>query len=259
MIDNVDIPAERLKKVLSYLKKNGSGKIKDLSILFGVSSATIRRDFDILAVEGVVEKTYGGAIYIHKSLSYERLYSEKIKFHEKEKLSISECCANIIQDGDTVFLDSGTTTFHIGKALSRKRNLTIFTHDLAIASMINFDATTQVIVAGGEKREGHYALVGSTTENFIDKIRIDYLFLSADAVDIDFGVSDSIMSEASIKSRLCDAAKTIILVADSTKYGRVAVQHVCDLTQIHIAITDKHIPRILEKKFAEKIMDFRIV
>ncbi len=233
-----DIPAERINKVMSYVERYGNAKISELALAIGVSESTIRRDLDALVNSGKIERTHGGAILPRRSLSFEHPYKEKMRILPENKKRIGEFCAKMVQDGDTVFLDSGTTIFRIGENLTQKKNLTIFTYDLFIASMLCFDVSTQVIVTGGVKREGHNVLTGSVTEDFISRIRFNTLFLGADAIDEHFGISNTILPEASIKTKLCRAANKVVLAADSTKFGKTAVAKVCDLNEVDCIVTD---------------------
>ena len=256
---SVDIPAERLNKVLSYIEEHGNAKISELAADQHVSESTIRRDLDILVREGRIQRTHGGAIWIRHSSSYEHVYSEKMLIRMEQKKRIGMCCAEMIQDGDTLFLDSGTTTFQIAACLTRKKDLTIFTYDLAIATIIDFDPGTTVVVTGGVKREDYNVVVGSMTEDLISRIRFNTLFLSADAIDAEFGVSNTGLPEASIKSKLCRSAGRVILAADSSKYGKVAMVKVCDLAELDCIVTDGDLDPVLHSQFSRQVRDFRVV
>ena len=255
----VDMPAERLNKVVAYLEERGNAKISDLAADLRVSESTIRRDLDILVREGRIQRTHGGAIWIRHSSSYEHVYSEKMLIRIDQKRRIGACCAQLVQDGDTLFLDSGTTTFQIAKAIAAKKNLTVFTYDLAIATMVSFDPSTTVVITGGVKREDYNVVVGSLAEDLISRIRVNLLFLSADAIDPEFGVSNTTLPEASIKSKLCASAGKVILAADSSKYGKVAMVKVCGLEQLDCIVTDSDLDPLLYSQMARSVKDFRIV
>ena len=135
----VDMPAERLNKVVAYLEERGNAKISDLAADLRVSESTIRRDLDILVREGRIQRTHGGAIWIRHSSSYEHVYSEKMLIRIDQKRRIGACCAQLVQDGDTLFLDSGTTTFQIAKAIAAGANAGLV-HRLTLAAATTFDS-----------------------------------------------------------------------------------------------------------------------
>lgn len=255
----VDIPAERLNKMISLLEERGNAKIGDLSAELHVSESTIRRDLDILVREGRVQRTHGGAIWIRHSASYEELYSEKMLVRMEEKRRIGACCAEMIADGDTLFLDSGTTTYQIAQHLKDRKNLTVFTYDLAIATLIDFDPSTTVVVTGGIKRQSYNVVVGSMTEEFIGRIRFGTLFLSADAIHPELGVSNSNLPEAFIKSKLCRSAGRVVLAADSAKFGRTAMVNICALHEVDCVVTDSGLDPELARQMTQKTDDFRLV
>ena len=165
------IPAERLKRISDYIEQRGNAKISDLAQELGVSESTVRRDLDTLVREGLIQRSHGGATWIRHSSSYEHVYSEKMLIRGDEKKRIGAFCAEMVRDGDTLFLDSGTTTFQIAAGLRRKKDLTIFTYDLAIASTVEFAPSTTLVVTGGIKRENYNVLIGSVTEDFISRVR----------------------------------------------------------------------------------------
>ena len=253
------IPAERLKRISDYIEQRGNAKISDLAQELGVSESTVRRDLDTLVREGLIQRSHGGATWIRHSSSYEHVYSEKMLIRGDEKKRIGAFCAEMVRDGDTLFLDSGTTTFQIAAGLRRKKDLTIFTYDLAIASTVEFAPSTTLVVTGGIKRENYNVLIGSVTEYFISRVRFSTLFLSADAIDEEFGVSNTGLPEASIKSKLIASAGRVVLAADSTKFGKVAMVKVSDLSAVQCIVTDRGLPVPAQKRMAELVPEFYAV
>jgi DeoR/GlpR family transcriptional regulator of sugar metabolism len=235
------LPAERRKRILDYIKQNGSGRIEELASSLDVSEATIRRDLDWLANEGQISRTHGGAILCESSTAFERLYSEKRLLCSKEKQSIGVEAANMVADGQTLILDSGSTNFEIACNLTKHKNLTIITYDIFIASNITFDPSTTVLVTGGIRREGFNILIGSIAEDFFRQVKVNKAFLGADAVDLVQGVTNATFMEVSIKRLIIAAASEVILVADHTKFGKVALAKVCSFDKIQKVITDEGI------------------
>lgn len=240
-----NILTDRLAKTLEYVKQNGSLQVKDMAILQGVSEATIRRDLNELEDLGLIKRIHGGAILSNISTTFEYMYQDKVGLHAEEKKRIAEQALTEIHDGDAIFLDSGTTTYQLALLLENKKNLTIITYDMLIATSLKIHPSSQVIVSGGVLRGGYNVLIGTLTENFIRNMRVDVVMLSADAIDDQFGISNANYLEAGIKSLLVNAAKRVIVLADRTKFGKVAVAKVCDIKDVDMIITDKDLPQDL--------------
>lgn len=144
----------------------------------------------------------------------------------------------MVADGETLILDSGSTTLEIARQLAKRKDITIITNDLYIASTVSYDPTTTLIVTGGVRREGFNVLVGPIAEELLRKVRVNRTFLAADAVDLAYGVMNATFTEIQIKQLIIQAAKEVVLVADHTKFGKAALAKVCSLTDIHHVVTD---------------------
>jgi DeoR/GlpR family transcriptional regulator of sugar metabolism len=237
------ILTDRLTKTLEYIKKYGNLQVKEMAVRQGVSEATIRRDLNELEQMGLIKRIHGGAILASISTTFEYMYHDKVAMQTDAKKRIAAEALTEIHDGDAIFLDSGTTTYQLSLLLEQKRNLTIITYDMSIASTLKHHQTSQVIVTGGVVRAGYNVLIGFIAENFIRDMRVDVVLLGADAIDDSFGISNANYSEAGIKSLLVKAAKRVIVLADRTKFGKVAVAKVCDIKDVDLIITDNDLPQ----------------
>ncbi len=235
---NITIPAERQKQILEYIDKHGCAQIKELALYHQVSEATIRRDLDELDRTGQIERTHGGAITTNRSTSFERIHSEKMNLMIDEKRRIAKKASELIKDGDTILLDSGTTNYFISQTLSSFKNITVITYDLHIANTVILHPTSTLIVTGGIRRDEYNVLLGSITEAFISDLRVNKVFLGADAVDLEFGISNANLIEAKIKKLIIQAGKKVYLVCDHSKFGRTALAKICNLTEVDTVITD---------------------
>ncbi|MGE5581716.1 MAG: DeoR/GlpR family DNA-binding transcription regulator [Bacillota bacterium] len=235
------IPAERRKRILEYIQENRSAKIEELALILDVSEATVRRDLAVLDAEGLVNRTHGGAVLPEVSTAFELLYPEKRMLFPDEKRQIGIKAASMVADGETLILDSGSTTYEIAKNLTGHKNLTIITYDLFIASNISYDPSTTVIVTGGVRREGFNIVIGPLAEDFLRQVRVNKAFLGVDAVNVNYGVTNATFIEVSIKRLIIESASEVILAADHSKFGKVALAKVCDLNRIHHIITDSGI------------------
>ncbi len=239
---NTYIPAERQKKMVEYIESNTSAQIRDLSEFFGVSEATVRRDLDDLDLQGAIRRTHGGAIKLDRSTSFEQMYNEKLAFHTEEKRRIAEAAARLVHDGDTVFVDSGTTSLQVATALSHKENLTLITNDLHIAYSTPTRPTASMICTGGVRRQGRQELIGSIAEEFIRNSHVNIAFLGADAVDLNLGVTIANFEEVGVKRALVNSSLKTVLVADHTKFGGAALVKICDIADCAAVVTDSGLP-----------------
>ena len=215
------VPAERQERILQYIETHGSGQISALSKWMDVSEATIRRDLDLLHQTGNVERTHGGAISTRSGSAYERQYDERLTLMEAEKKRIVSAALEQISPGDTIFLDSGTTCFYLGCALGKIPNLTVFTYDLMVAYYASLHTTSELIVTGGVRRHGFSnVLLGNQIIRLLQGLRIDKVFLGADAVDIDFPGRTDLPARGSHQVRKGRAGKSLQSRADRCLHYR---------------------------------------
>lgn len=238
-----NILSERQKNIMNQIKKNGSIQVKDMAVMLGVSEATVRRDLNEIEDLGLIKRIHGGAVLANISTTFEHMYNDKVVMQTEEKKRIAAQAISEIHDGDAIFLDSGTTTYQLTYLLKDKKNLTIITYDMLIATNLKVHHTSQVIVTGGIVRPGFGVLLGSLTENFIRNMRVDVVMLGADAIDYEFGISNANYAEAGIKSLLVQAAKRVVVLADRTKFGKVSVAKVCNINDVDLIITDRDLPQ----------------
>lgn len=253
------VPAERRRRIVDYLQINRSGRNEELAAALRVSLATVRRDLDQLATEGLVSRTHGGAVLPGRSTSYERLYSDKRNLFAAEKQRIGAAAAAMVADGDTLILDSGSTTIEVARQLAGHKNLTIITNDLLIGSAVEFDPTTTLLLTGGTRRSGFSVLVGPVAEEFLRRVRVNKSFLSADAVDVEYGITNATFPEAATKQLIIEAAAEVILVADHSKFGASALVKVAGLEVVHHVVTDSQIDPDALQAIRRRGLPFTIV
>ena len=237
------LPAERRQRILELIQHSGSATVEELAEAVGSSSSTVRRDLDRLAALSLVIRTHGGAVLPTHSTAYEKRYTEKriLRQHENH---IGKAAAEFVQEGETVILDSGSTTLEVARNLAAKKHLTIITNDLFIATEITYHPSTTVIVTGGILRPGFNVVVGSATESFLMSVHVDKSFLGGDAVDFDYGLTNATLSEASVKQLMIKAAREAYLVVDHTKFGQRALAKVADLESFKLIVTDHGEPTL---------------
>lgn len=249
---NSELPTTRKASILRYIKVKGNATIKELSSQFNVSEATIRRDLDELDSEKLLERIHGGAqIPNVSSTSSETAYREKALLQVAEKTRIGAYAASLIADGDTILLDSGTTCLQIALNLDKKKRITVITNDLHIANSIVLDSSSTLIVTGGIARPEFGVLTGTMVQRFLQGIRVDKTFLSADAIDIRYGIFNATMHEVDLKKALIASAQQVCLTADHTKFGKVALAQVCTLSELDLIVTDNALSPIQQQLLNE--------
>lgn len=249
----------RLVVIMEQVNKYGRMNVLDMAEKLDVSTATIRRDLNELEQRGMIRRIHGGAVLASVSTTFEYQYHDKVALRMEEKKRIAIFAAEEVQDGDAIFLDSGTTTYQIASLLGSKKNLTVITYDMSIASILNNHTSAQIIVTGGIVRPYYNVLLGSITEAFIQNMMVDKVFISADAIHQNFGISNANYIESGVKSLLVKAGKKVILVADRTKFGKVAVSKFCDLEDIDLLITDKEVSQDMVTAIQEKGISIKCV
>ena len=222
-----------------------------------VSEATVRRDLDELASTGKIERTHGGAV-LHTGTGFEWQHAEKMQEMIPEKKRIAIAAKKLIEDGDSLFLDTGTTTYLLAEELKEKKRLTVVTNNLDIAYTTELDATSTMIITGGIRRDGYSSLVGDIAADLVRKLYVDVSFIGADAVSVGNGVFNTNFNEIGIKKSGIESGKRKVLLADSSKFSRKALAKICDLQEFDIIITDSGIDeaqlRILKEKIARVII-----
>lgn len=235
------LPAGRQSKIIDVIRTAGAVTVDELVALLGVSESTVRRDLDQLSEKGLLSRTHGGAVPPVSSTAFENTYAEKkLKFAE-EKTRIAVAASQLVADGETLILDSGSTTFEVAKQLSSLKHLKIITYDLLVAGGVDYDSSTSIILAGGFFRKGFNLVFGSETENFFRNIRVNKAFLGADSIDLEQGLFNATMEEASIKKNIIASAKEVIVVTDHSKFGKMSLAKVCDLSSITRIITGREL------------------
>lgn len=231
----------RRREILQRLQSDGYVEAKDLALHLGVDSSTIRRDLDSLARSGQVHRTHGGARPI-PGASGDIPYSVKLTERRSEKTAIAAAAASRVRDGDTVVLDSGSTTYEVAAALRDRQRLTVITNDLRIAKFVATMPDAKLLVTGGELLGSVFTLVGERAVDFLADYTADWTFLGADAIDPAIGITNTNTLEIPLKRAMLDAAATTLVVVDSSKFGQRALAKVAGIDEVDVIITDSGLP-----------------
>lgn len=230
------LPATRQRTIIELVSENGGCSVKELSSQLDVSKATIRRDLGTLEDEGLIERSHGGAVPI-TSVGREQTYQQKGVQNLTEKAAIAERAVEEIIGEQVVFFDSGTTTMEVAKRVSADEVTLAVTNSPLIALELGAD-DQEVKLTGGTLRGRTRALVGPTTEAFLERMHFDLLVLGTNTIDTE-GLMTPNEEEARIKELIIEHSTRIILVADHTKLGERSVVRFADLEDIDTFVVDQ--------------------
>ncbi|QMW06188.1 DeoR/GlpR family DNA-binding transcription regulator [Spirosoma foliorum] len=231
------LPNQRRDKILELLKEDGSAKVIDLARIFKVTEVTIRQDLEKLEKDGLVIKEHGGA-YLKNVEDQVRTFSLGNQENIDRKELIAAKCMEFIESGDTIILDSGSTTTEIAKKLRGYKNLTVITNALNIALILGAEPGIEVIMTGGEFKPPTLSLTGQKAADFFRGINVQKLFLATAGISLKSGLTYPSLSDLVVKKAMIDAADVTYLVADSTKIGKSAFASLGALSLIDYIITD---------------------
>ena len=234
-------PARR-ERIASLLEKTGEVTIADLARGLSVSEMTVRRDLDALAAEGRAIRTHGGACAAAR-VSFEFAFLRQKRTFQKEKEEIGRLAAKQVGDGQSVILDSGTTTLAVARALRGRADLTVVTTSLPIASELQYQSAIRVLLLGGYLRTGSPDLSGGLTERNLDELRADVAILGADAVGLDGAVYSASPDVAHMLAGMARAATSVYVVVDHSKVGRQALMRYGSVAEWAGIITDSAIDK----------------
>jgi len=233
---------ERRRAILEALRIDGRVLVADLAKRFHTSQVTIRTDLEILHSTGKIHRTHGGAVPAHEGALEDPTLLEKEKLHRKEKIQIAAAAAHMVEEGQVVILDSGTTTTAIARALRHHQNLTIITNAVNIAAELA-GSSLEVILTGGTLRKNSFSLVGPIAEETLRRLNADILFLGVDGFDVHFGLSTPNLLEAKVNRAMMDVARVVVAVCDSSKFGRRSLSLIAPPSAVHRVITDRLAPK----------------
>ena len=241
---------QRREKILELLQEDGSAKVIDLAKIFKVTEVTIRQDLEKLEKDKLVVREHGGA-FLKNIADQVRGVSLAHQENIDKKERIAAKCLEYIENGDTIILDSGSTTTEIAKKLKGFKNLTVITNALNIALLLGADPGIEVVMTGGEFKPPTLSLTGQKAADFFKGINVQKLFLATAGISLKSGLTYPSISDIVVKKAMIEAANTTYLVADSTKIGKSAFASLGALSLINYIITDEGIEEKYKKLFLD--------
>jgi DeoR/GlpR family transcriptional regulator of sugar metabolism len=248
----------RRQQILNLLEETGSLDVGDLADRFAVSVVTIRKDLDDLEREGLLQRTFGGAVFSHRS-RFNRSFLERASQHLPEKLAIAAAALEYIKEGDTIILDAGTTTLALAQVLkTHVKSAFIITCSVPVALEVS-SAGYDILLLGGMVRNKSLALLGRETLWMLDRYRADKAFLGSSGFTIEKGHTTPNPEDAQVKEAIMRVSREKYVLVDSSKFGDQCLTRFANLRDIDLTITDSRLPKAKIKALEAAGATLRIV
>lgn len=233
------IPAERQDYIADLVRRKRTISVSALSEALRVSEVTIRRDLERLEALGILERTHGGAV-LTQHLLQEPLYIHKDQLHLEAKQAIGRAAAQLVSEGDTIFVNSGSTTRQLFAHLAQIARLRVVTSNVAaLSELTNGGKERELVLLGGVHRWQSNSLVGPLALSTIAQINASKAFLGVDGITVQHGLTTPILDEAAVARAMIERTHgPVVVLADHTKFGVVAEFTTCPLSRVHTVVTD---------------------
>ena len=255
--DNIVFQEERLQTIAEKLEREGRIVTKDLVDELNTTPVTLRKDLLLLEKRGLLKRTHGGAVKVNRLYPGQAL-NEKEKINLEEKMGIVRKAATFVAEGDTIILDSGSTTSLLAKELRSFKRLVVITNALNIASDLS-DTNVEVIVVGGNLLKMAATMVGPLADDTLRKVSADKLFMGVDGVDMNIGLTTPDINEAKTSRVMMESAGEVFLLVDASKFGRRSLGVISPLNAIDKLITTKHLSEEEFQQLSENEIDIFMV
>ncbi|MFZ5881719.1 MAG: DeoR/GlpR family DNA-binding transcription regulator [Chloroflexota bacterium] len=241
MTDFIPAP-ERQKQILSQLARQGRLSVAETVAQFQISEATARRDLETLASEGKARRVHGGVIAVEQAPP-ELPILQREGEQADEKSRIGRALAGLIQDGETVFLGSGTTIREAARHLRARRNLTVITNSLPVLNALAASRDITIVSLGGQLRESELSFIGHITEQALAELRVDRVVMGTRGLSLEHGLTNDYLPETLTDRAILKSGRQVIIAADHTKVNRVATALLAPIHTMHVFVTDAQADR----------------
>lgn len=245
------LPTERRRQIIHKLEENDFLKLKSLQQYLDISMETLRRDVQQLVKDDLITKEYGG-IRLKKENHGESLIEQRLDLNLDKKEMIAKKAIKEINDGDCIFLDSGSTTLQIAKNLDQHENLTIITNSIPVMLEI-IDRGHTVISIGGKVRKSEHSITSFDFLFNFDRLNIEKAFICCSGIDFEHGITDYDLEEIQTRRKIISISKQKYLTADSSKIGKVVTGKICDFEELDYLICDDDLTQDQKKQLNKKI------
>ena len=234
--------AQRYRIILDELEKKDFVSVQDFSKHLNVSEVTIRKDLKELESKNLIHRDHGGASPI-SSLIDDRHIDEKEKIMVDDKIRIVNAANQLLNKNDRIIIASGTTMLYFSRKISMTEPLTVITSSVKVSLTLSYNPNVEVIQLGGIIRKSSASVIGPYSEHMLRGLMCNKLFIGVDGIGIDFGLTTSNIGEAILNQHMINAAKEVIVLTDSSKFGKQGFGKICDLDRVNHIITDKNAPQ----------------
>lgn len=239
------LDAGRRREIVEYVERSGGATVGTLAATFAVSPATIRRDLAQLDRRGLIERAHGGAAPRTRGRVPgipEPPVLSRSTMQVREKRAVGRAAARHVEDGDVVYISGGTTTAEMVPYVAQRHDLTVITNALNVASLFAAHPEMTVVVVGGTLRHSEMSMLGAITEDVLRDLRVDKLFMGSPAVHHEHGFSADDMTEVQSDRNIMAIANEVTVLADRTKFGRIATMRQAPITDVRRVVTDSGAP-----------------
>lgn len=241
---------ERRRAILTMLESSASVQVADLAQTFGVSVVTARGDLDALAADGKLRRTHGGAVSLNRALTVS-VQDRRVNVNVAAKQAIARAALDLVEDGDTLIVDSGTTALEFVRALRSKAGITVITPDVTIANYIDESLpATDVILLGGSLRKGHRYLYGPLALRSLEVLHASKAFLCPTSFVPGRGLMTNFEQMAELKRAFIGAARSPIALIDTTKIDAPGLMRFADLSEVDAIVTDNDPDGVIKAEIA---------
>ncbi len=227
---------ERQNKILHWINQRNRITIGEVCEFYAVSQATARRDLETLASTGKVQRVHGGAIAVEKAPPEMPMLQRQVD-QVGEKQRIGSLAASLVQDGETVFLGSGTTVLEVARNLRDRKNLTVITNSLPVVILLSEYPDITTVCVGGLLRPSEFSFIGHMAEQVLREVRADKVFIGVRAINIKEGLTNDYLPETLTDRAILSMGREIIVVADHTKFSRTSTVLLVPIQQISTLVT----------------------
>lgn len=250
--------AKRYSLILEQLNKNGYVKVQELSEMLGVSEVTIRKDLKYLESKKMLHRNHGSASSL-ATLTVERHIDEKEKLQQEEKIRIAQKAVKLLEENDKIIIASGTTLLAFAQHIKVSFPLSVITSAIKVSLCLFSDSNIETIQLGGVLRKTAASVVGHFAESILNNIAATKLFIGVDGIDLDYGLTTSNTNEGYLNQQMIRVAQKVIVLTDSTKFGKRGFSKICDFDKVHQIITDTDAPVSYVEALRERGIEVTLV
>ena len=234
---DTDLATERHERIAQILGGSRVSRVNELRDALGVSPATVRRDLEQMEQQGRLRRVHGGAVAVQSRME-EPLFDDKAAIAAKQKAAIAKAALSFVKDNDSIFLDGGSTVLALARLVADRKNLTVVTNSLRVATALS-GGGPRLFIVGGEFRPLSQVFVGPLTRPLLEQLRVDVAFMGTIGLSDTDGITTTDPREAFTKELVMAHAEKVALLADSTKIGKVSFVRFGSLADVEVLVTDR--------------------